>query len=68
MTVKEIDDLIKQGSEVIMFFGIRKNSYSISNKRITQKQFASAIGRWGDKLEFRHEGVGFTQHIYKLKS
>jgi len=68
MTAKEIDTLIENGAEVIMFFGIRKNTYSVLNKRLTQKQFAAAIGRWGDKLEFRSEGNGFSQHIYKLKT
>lgn len=67
MTKQEIDILIEAGEPLECFFGIRKQTYSIGNKRITQKQFDEARKRFEGKLEFKHIGGGFNTHRYTLK-
>lgn len=73
MTQKEIDQKLKEGAEMIKFFGVRHNDYYLTDSEckyysITEKQFISAIGR---NINDLIENIIYTpfsrKHIYRLK-
>lgn len=72
MTQKEIDQKLKEGAEMIKFFGIRHNNYYLTSSdcvtySITEKQFNSAKKRHGHDLIMHCDFTGCTKHIYELK-
>lgn len=71
MTQKEIDQKLKEGAEMIMFFGLLKSLVYINSNsnrfRITEKQFQAAKKRHEGNMILHCNSKGLTQHIYKLK-
>jgi len=64
MTKKEINKRFENGEILTMSFGIRQNTYSIGDNRITVRQFDSVRKEYKDNLNFKADYGGFTRHYY----
>ena len=65
MNIEELVERFKNGETLQCYFGIKKNTHSIGNEKITQKQFDLALSQFKkSEIKFELIASGFTRHNY----
>lgn len=67
MTSQEIEQRLLDGESLIIRFGIRKRYFCIGQDCITENKFDKIRAKYADKLDFKADHSGLTQHYYTLK-